>query len=280
MNSNNEKGRQLEQAVEAIENIAQRIGIPPGSLVTVLPRKIIFTNGVKHEIDLWVEVDGRLSLIIECKNWAKTVGKNEVIVFAEKLRVTKAEKGIVIGRRFSKYAAAQAALCRGMELKVADENVGSLRFFPAFHVVEQLIYSDQSRVEIKFLGATPQTLDGTYMLNGEAVSLEELAKKLVQKVIDLRMASEDTTSRIGDEYQIKITKWLKFNEGNLTYGGYRVLSVRVTTVFKVKVSQPETKWKFQVEDRGIAIHQLFKSQSNGSLEIGVTFASAPAQEAK
>src|SRR5437870_3802591 len=103
------KGSNLEKAVELIE----------GAILTASPalkekpftierRKLITIAGVPHEIDVWVEVDEgteKAIFIFECKHWQKKkVGKNEIIVFSEKIRVTQARRGFFIALSFTKGA--------------------------------------------------------------------------------------------------------------------------------------------------------------------------------
>jgi len=111
MNSN-DKGRALEQAVKYIEEfILQKSGIKPDKII-IESNKIILSDGVKHEIDLFVRVSYASSYeaiyLFECKNWQAAVGKNEIIGFSEKIRVTNAAKGFFVATDFGVYARAQS----------------------------------------------------------------------------------------------------------------------------------------------------------------------------
>jgi hypothetical protein len=59
-------------------------------------------EGVLHEFDLWISVEDAGIFLVECKDWKKPVGKNEVIVFAEKLKATGAVGGYVVARSFTR----------------------------------------------------------------------------------------------------------------------------------------------------------------------------------
>jgi hypothetical protein len=88
-----EKGNALEAAVAAIEshilNTTPALREKP---FLIESKKIINVDDVHHEIDIFVTIDlgdGYKSVfILECKNWQDAVGKNDVIVFAEKIAVT------------------------------------------------------------------------------------------------------------------------------------------------------------------------------------------------
>jgi hypothetical protein len=76
-----EKGNKLEKAVEEIEKFIFKLNPSLAkSNFKIERKKIVVIDGVKHEIDLYVEIDSGgdyVSIFIfECKNWDhSTVGK-------------------------------------------------------------------------------------------------------------------------------------------------------------------------------------------------------------
>ncbi len=80
---------------------------------TIENKKIIVAEGVRHEIDILVSVDlsngYEATFVFECKNWEEKVGKNEIIVFSEKIKATQAQKGFFVARSFTADAQAQAS---------------------------------------------------------------------------------------------------------------------------------------------------------------------------
>ena len=60
-------------------------------------RKQIVVGGVHHEIDIFVTVDSApgyaSTFIFECKNWAKPVNKNEIMLFGRKISLAVAQHG-------------------------------------------------------------------------------------------------------------------------------------------------------------------------------------------
>ncbi len=122
-----EKGNALEQAVREIESAI--LGFEPTAKekpFTVEYKKIVVVDGVKHEIDVYVMVlfgPGYNSLFIfECKNWADPVGKNEIIVFSEKIKAVGATHGYFVAKAFTADAKAQAKKDNRMTLRVATEH--------------------------------------------------------------------------------------------------------------------------------------------------------------
>jgi hypothetical protein len=109
-----EKGRELEIAVEAIEAvILESSPSLLGQPFQIERRKRINVDDVHHEIDIFVQVGAakgyESTFIFECKNWEAPVGKNEIIVFSEKIDATVAQRGYVVAKGFTKDAFAQAA---------------------------------------------------------------------------------------------------------------------------------------------------------------------------
>src|SRR5262249_37343260 len=92
-------------------------------------KKTVVVQGVPHEIDIWVEIESapgyKTTFIFECKNWKKRVGKNEIIIFSEKVDATQAAKGFFVAKSFAKTASAQAVKCPRVELLKVDEELGS-----------------------------------------------------------------------------------------------------------------------------------------------------------
>ena len=121
-----EKGNILEEAVHAIEHqiLASSPSLKEHTFV-IESKKYVVSNGVRHEIDIYVSVDlgrgYRSIFIFECKNWEAAVGKNEIIVFSEKIDATLAQRGFFIAKSFTSDAQAQAQKDPRITLLVATE---------------------------------------------------------------------------------------------------------------------------------------------------------------
>jgi hypothetical protein len=133
------KGRELEDAVEAIETvILQSSPSLHDKAFKIEARKRVTVGGVHHEIDVFVTVDVApgyaATFIFECKNWEDAVGKNEVIVFAEKIDATSAHRGFFVAKSFTKDAVAQAAKDPRIALLTATEHDPATTITPeSFH---------------------------------------------------------------------------------------------------------------------------------------------------
>src|SRR5689334_20905416 len=49
-----------------------------------------------------------VTFIFECKNWEDAVGKNEIIIFSEKIDAVSAQRGYFVAKSFTRDAEAQA----------------------------------------------------------------------------------------------------------------------------------------------------------------------------
>jgi hypothetical protein len=107
-----EKGNALELAVHAIESaIIKASPSYQEKTFAIDSNKIVTVSGVRHEIDIWVSVDlgsgYTARFIFECKNQEERVGKNEIIVFAEKIKAVQAQSGFFVAKSFTADAEAQ-----------------------------------------------------------------------------------------------------------------------------------------------------------------------------
>lgn len=120
------KGSRLEQAVLLIEKSILEVNPAlKEAKIHIQPNKIIISEGVMHEIDVFVEVDlgsGYNSIFIfECKNWKESIGKNHLIIFSEKIKAFQAQTGFFIAKRFGRFAQAQAKKDPRIKLLIVDD---------------------------------------------------------------------------------------------------------------------------------------------------------------
>jgi restriction endonuclease len=159
------KGDALEDAVRILEMVI--LGVDPNAIdspITIERKKIIFVQGVKHEIDIYITINNgkgyTSTFIFECKNWQAKIDPKEIMAFALKVRDVRASKGFFIAKRFTKYAIAQAKR-DGIELLTADDVIDTLPpFLDDFHILGNTILThetstngvnpcDQTSVQVK-----------------------------------------------------------------------------------------------------------------------------------
>src|ERR1700722_8924757 len=108
-----EKGNDLEKVVAGIErHILHTSPNLCENPFLIESKKIICVGGVHHEIDIFVTIDSargyKSVYIFECKNWTDAVGKNEVIIFSQKIGAAQAQHGYFVAKSFTRDAEAQA----------------------------------------------------------------------------------------------------------------------------------------------------------------------------
>jgi hypothetical protein len=125
MDTPQEKGDSLENAVAAIEEFILQVSAGMGRKPIVEKKKIISVDGVRHEIDVYVTADlapgYKPIFIFECKNWKEAVGKNEIIIFSEKIDASHANSGCFVAKSYTTDAVSQAKKDPRITLLLAAE---------------------------------------------------------------------------------------------------------------------------------------------------------------
>jgi hypothetical protein len=125
MDTPQDKGDALENAVAAIEEVILQSSAALSRKPTVEKKKIVTVSGVRHEIDVYVTVDlapgYKSTFIFECKNWKEAVGKNEIIIFSEKIDAARATSGCFVAKSYTLDAVNQAKQDPRITLLLAAE---------------------------------------------------------------------------------------------------------------------------------------------------------------
>lgn len=256
-----EKGDALQDAVLSIErHILHTAPQLKNKNFTIEAKKIINSEGVHHEIDIYVTVDSAPGYsavyIFECKNWKDVVGKNEIIAFIEKIVCSNAAHGYFVATSFSKDAMAQAEKCTRLTMLTACENdpVG-LAIPGEFHTTVNVL--KQMEVDLRRRGAKPDAafdlLDlNTVMaeLNGVTFSFPVAMRKFAEE-----LATHDTLSfpshcfPIGD-YDRETVGTKVFPNGELRINDMDIDLLILRVNYTVSIYRPAIKWSFDIEKRG------------------------------
>jgi hypothetical protein len=255
-----EKGNALEASVAAIE--AHILNTSPAlreKTFLIDSKKIISVGGVRHEIDIFVTInigDGYTAVFIfECKNWQDAVGKNEIIIFAEKVAVSGAQHGYFVAKSFTKDARAQAATNSRICLLTASEHDPTIAPVPfGFHGV--IVTPEHAEAVFHVRGRTHSEL--------KDVDLGTVKAKLLGNVIDLRQylckwaeqaSNEDVLSFRSERcpegvyYRTAIPK-REFSPGEFTLDERDIERAETTLRYKVALVRPPVISHFEVETRG------------------------------
>lgn len=290
MGTSKEKGDALEQAVEAIEGLILRAS-PNVKEKTyrIESKKFINVGGVHHEIDLFVTFElglGYTSIyIFECKNWTDAVGKNDIIVFAEKIAATSAQRGFFVAKSFTADAKAQATKEPRMELVVVAEHDPAKSILPFGY---QSTFAKAPNVHALFTawgskGLTTVRWDVSQsvgVLDGKPMNMLEQLGIWANEAMNESMLTFPSGTLAEGTYERECKTERRFEEGRLTVNDVSIERVTLTVRFEIYLVRPAVKSHFEINGRGRVIS--FEAHSAGNVtfsEVQFTFGPEPQHQA-
>jgi len=250
MKSNKQKGEELEDAINAIERII--FSLQPGlreANITFERNKIVYLKEAKNEIDLFVHVDFGKELstifIFESKNWNKKVGKNEVVIFSEKVHEMKAQKGFIIAKSFTRDAISRSKTDGRVDLvKVRDEI--KISSFPIGFLLTSIngvnIILDGKGIQN---GQIPS--DSVISMDDQNLSVQEFAMKLCDEA---KLEIESDPELTLKEHIFEKEKIFVFDTRNVKLGDHKIDRVKGTFQCETKLIPYLIKSQYDVEKRG------------------------------
>lgn len=253
------KGRSLETAINRIQDAILRSDPRlAGSKFSIEPNKIVTVLGVRHEFDLYIRTLPDSSyesiFVFECKNWRKTVGKNEVMNLGAKVHTIGAAHGYLVARKFSKDAVAQANQEKRVTLLHVNDDFATPATFEMRGDAHQLI---TLKVDIKEYDVPPVTpppqisLDGKeFRLQGQVIDIQAFLIGIADK-----MALQERRENIGKyqeegSHSVECAELLKFERGELLFDGASVEHFVLNLKFNVIVRKAKLISKFELKDQG------------------------------
>lgn len=259
-----EKGSALELAVHAIESAILRSSPSyQEKTFSVEMKKIVTVAGVRHEIDIWVAVDlgagYEAFFVFECKNWAEEVGKNELIVFSEKIKVLQAQRGFFVAKSFTSDAEAQAKLDPRITLmRVTDLPVEDIPVPYGFHGIN--VEGITAEVAVIAAGAdetaTRENVDmttATMVINGEAVALEPYARDWISTESDKRVNAFPSQAAEEGLHHLSFESERGFTPGAARTDEIQIGKIRLLGQVQVRVVRAKIISHFEVATRGRAL---------------------------
>jgi hypothetical protein len=281
-----QKGNALEAAVLAIEELILHTS-PNVKEKTYLieSKKIINVGGVRHEIDLFVTFElgpgYNPVYIFECKNWQDAVGKNEIIVFAEKINAAGAQRGFFVAKSFTADAIAQANKEPRMELVVAAEHdpAGTIlpfgyhsTFTKPTHITA--VFTKWGAQGTKFVKYDLSRAVAT--LNGSPVNLLEYMNAWVTEAMNESMRTFPSGTLVDGTYRRECVAERKFVEGLFIVNDTNIQTGTITLQFEIHLVRPAVKSHFEINRRGRVIS--FEAHTVGDATINeVQFTFGPEQ---
>ncbi len=278
-----DKGNELENAVKAIEHtiLQSSSGLEKDTFL-IESKKIVIVDGVRHEIDVWVEIDHgkgyKSFFIFECKNWESSVGKNEIIVFSEKIDAVQAQKGFFIAKTFTKDAEAQAKKDRRINLLCATQySVENIPIPFDFHFVLREKTHGDLTFEEKNTGKKAKRekmkLDLANIqceLNGKIIDINKYLQDWIKDCVDNYLSTFPSGKKEEGSYDLRTHDERKFYNRELIVDGKEIEKMKLDVSFTVRVVRPGIVSHYEVQSRG-RILSLAPVQLEGGGHIQVGF---------
>lgn len=263
-----EKGNLLEDAVHAIEAVILKSS--PSlreNTFTIESKRRIGVDGVRHEIDLHVEVDlgkGYKSVFIfECKNQEEAVSKNDIIIFSEKIKASRAQQGFFVAKSYSRDAKAQAKKDPRIVLLLATEIDAALTPVPFhFHV----IFVDRSRIksDVVFINRGASMSDNQekvqfsiqdirFLLHGSEIDFQQYINQWSDEIIHDHLLSFPSAKLDEGDYQRETSSERHFEGTELVINDLDVETLKLNAEYVVVVARPAVISHFEVESRGRSV---------------------------
>ncbi|HXT13493.1 MAG TPA: hypothetical protein VN873_18215 [Candidatus Angelobacter sp.] len=251
-------GASLERAVKFIqEAILKNDPKLKGIEFTIESNKVCVISGVRHELDVFVKTcpgsPYESSWIFECKNWRKTVGKNEVIILAEKVHALNASKGFLVAKKISKFAEAQIKRDERIKfIRCHDDFLGTLGI--------ELTHSVHNPLPIqawfKERGVAAEGLrklkleDITCRLNNQPINFLSYIEKLTKDEMEVDGRENSTRySYVGGHWGERCIE-VVYSSGECILNGVELESMTLGFRFFVTVSRHKMRSKFELEGHG------------------------------
>jgi hypothetical protein len=252
-----EKGNDLELAVGAIERVI--LDLEPTAKdkkFTFEFKKLFIVQGVKHEIDIYVTVEfaagyqGKFGF--ECKNWAKPVNKNEIMIFSGKIQVLGLSHGYFVAPSFTEDARAQAKLDNRLTLLTVTKHDPLLLTEFASYLVRhryENFGADIYRRDGRPLQVPTENVQPQIRYQGKIIGLEELAREWVR--LDLREKLRDFAANQSEgDYPFAIDFVREFPPGEMEIEGQDVEKMHFRGDGTASIYRQAITSSFEIESRG------------------------------
>lgn len=282
MSQNQDKGDLLETAVRAIEStILKNSPSYSEKTFSIESKKILSVGGVRHEIDIFVRVDlgggYEAIFVFECKNWAEKVGKNEIIVFAEKIRASNSQKGFFVARSYTADAEAQAAKEPRIELLwVSDLPTADIKIPLGFHLINPELKDVDLQMFYKPGSAGPPApIDlesATFTLDGKDINLRTYAIEWAEAESNKRTNHFASASAAEGEHELTFEAKREFLPSAAILNGKAIAEMKLNGRISVRVVRPTIVSHFDVAGRGRALSVRMPIEVRGGKgEVLTTF---------
>lgn len=276
-----EKGSALEAAVAAIEqHILSTSPALREKTFFIESKKIIAVGGVHHEVDIFVTIDlgdGYTSVFLfECKNWEDAVGKNEIIIFAEKISATQAQAGFFVAKSFTKDAYSQAATSPRIRLIKASEHEPTSAPLPfGFHELILMPVHAETTFHRRDGGTQVKMIDFATVaakLQGESIDLRSYLCKWADEAANHDALSFRSERCPEGDYERRVDAKREFAEREFTIDGIEMGWAETSIQYKASIVRPAVVSYFEVHSRGRVVSLApVQIPSVGAMEVKLIY---------
>jgi hypothetical protein len=283
MDGSQQKGDALEAAVAAIEEVILQSSAGMGRIPAIERKKILIADGVRHEIDLYVTADlapGYKSIFIfECKNWKEAVGKNEIVIFSEKIDISCATSGCFVAKSYTSDAVNQAKKDpRITLLLVAEHDPDSgAEAFQFFTRLPEMTKLDVTMFKLGANGRRAVSIfPGTAALKCAGKRVDFLAQINIwsKKVCEADLMSFFEETVPAGTYHRVVDGGLEFEGGEVFVNDDEVEKLSFHVEYKVAVASVPVASYFEVKSRGRCITFAPQLIGNDTMQWQVVLPSA------
>lgn len=270
-----QKGDALEAVVAAIEGlILEASPSAKDKRHLIESKKIVTIGGVRNEVDLHVTTDiapgYKAVFIFECKNWEEAVGKNEIIVFSEKIDVCSAQHGFFVAKSFTSDAEAQAKKDPRITLRTVTEHDPVSTIVPFGF---QYTFQEPKKIRVKFKkwgtdGSKVERLDlakSHVLLNGATVDFLAYLNEWTVEAINESMRTFPSGTLEEGIHSRSCQSMRRFAEGQLSIDSSDIELAESEVDFEIHLKRPRVVSHFEVGGRGRVIS--FEGHTLGSVTV-------------
>jgi hypothetical protein len=198
------------------------------------------------------------------------------INFSEKIKVTHAQKGYFIAKRFGKYAVAQAKKDEKIELLVASTELDTLPpLITTFHFVYDTISGGDiaarsTQSVFQKVGTRTFPNESSVTFKGEGLLLSEFKERILKSIESEVMSHVPTGTFSEGVYKYDKTQTLTYQPEKLYIDGVEILELDVQALWEAQIFRPMIVSTFDIKTHGRVVTQEFDNLPPG-VELKASF---------
>ncbi len=231
-----------------------------GSNFTVESNKVFTIHGVKHEVDVFVTTAPNTPYearwIFECKNWKEPVGKNEIIVLAEKVHAIAAASGFIVAKKLTKAAHAQLELDKRLSFVSCTDEFADILKIQAKHTIREI-----TNVQIAFRARSvtpadpPRDIDlrdKSCVMNNRTMLFKEFVLEQAHRMVSQELSQDPALLRTEGGMAKTCQGGIQFGPGEFLIESMDIERMELWVSFHLFVRPTKLVSKFELSGRGRA----------------------------